>query len=384
MRALQQSMSASPSSVSAATESQPPKASSGSGGPSTHRERVARWRAVVEAYTRPHGLRASWQLINTIGGYVGLWVAMYFVVQYSWWLTIPLAIVAGGFLVRAFIIFHDCCHGSFFRSPKLNSFWGTMTGLLAFTPFYHWRWEHVIHHATSGHLDKRGTGDIWTLTVDEYLRSSRWRKFAYRLARHPVPLFLIAPVFVFVIYQRFSAPTAKPRERHSVWIMNIALLALHTGLVLLFGFWSWFFIQLTIMVVSGAGGLWLFYVQHQFEDTYWERGDNWDYTDAALQGSSYYKLPKVLQWFSGNIGFHHIHHLSPRVPNYYLESCHRSDSMFDEVKALTVWKSLKSLKYRLWDEQERRLVGFGYLRQLRRATQSAAARSNDGQSQGSA
>jgi omega-6 fatty acid desaturase (delta-12 desaturase) len=296
---------------------------------------------------------------------------MYLSLSVSWWLTFPLALLAGGLLVRVFIIFHDCGHGSFFKSRVANDVTGFIAGLLTFTPYYHWRWEHSLHHASSGDLDRRGTGDIWTMTVQEYLESSRWRRFAYRLARNPLILFVIAPVFLFAIRERFPSPSANTRERHSVWLMNTALFAMVVSLSLIFGWKEYLLIQLTIMVFSGAIGVWMFYVQHQFEGTYWERGEAWEYTAAALQGSSFYRLPRLLQWFTGNIGFHHIHHLSPRIPNYNLERCHRSNPLFEQVQAVTMLTSLKSLTFHLWDEQKRRLVSFGQIRHLPRVKTAA-------------
>jgi acyl-lipid omega-6 desaturase (Delta-12 desaturase) len=330
--------------------------------PTHRREAIARWKAVVAEYQKPDAWRAGWQIVNTIGAYAVLWYLMYLSLAVSWWLTLLLAILAGGFLIRVFIIFHDCGHGSFFKSRMANDVLGFVTGVLTFTPYYHWRWEHALHHATTGHLDRRGVGDVWTLTVEEYLESSRWKRFSYRLARNPFILFIVAPLFLFLILQRFPAPNAKPREKASVWIMNIAVTVLAAALITVFGFLPWLLIQLTAMAVAGSAGVWLFYVQHQFEDAYWERGEDWDFTAAAMKGSSFYKLPRVLQWFSGNIGFHHIHHLSPRIPNYNLERCHRSDPMFAEVKPMTLLGSLKSINFRLWDEDARKLIGFGHLK----------------------
>src|SRR5438045_3944296 len=291
---------------------------------------------------------------------------MYRGLTISWWLLVPLGILAGAFLVRIFILFQDCGHGSYFLSRTANDVLGFITGVLTFTPYYHWRWEHAIHHASAGHLDRRGVGDIWTLTVQEYLKSSRWQRFAYRLARNPIVLFVIAPLFIFLLKQRLPKAGAGRRERHSVYWTNLAVFALAAGLVWIFGLTACLFIQLTAMAVAGSAGVWLFYVQHQFEGVYWERGTEWDYATAALQGSSFYKLPKVLQWFSGNIGFHHIHHLSPRIPNYHLEKCHKAEPMFQRVKTVTLFSSLKSLTFRLWDEQRRKLVGYSCLRTVRR------------------
>jgi omega-6 fatty acid desaturase (delta-12 desaturase) len=291
---------------------------------------------------------------------------MYLSLSWSWWITLALAVLAGLFLIRIFIIFHDCGHGSFFKSPLTNDIVGFITGVLTLTPYYHWRWEHSIHHASAGALDRRGTGDVWTMTVEEYLKSSRWKRFAYRLARNPFVLFGIAPIYLFVIAQRFPAAKAHPRERWSVRWMNLAILGVAAALSSAFGIVAYVLIHLIIVMVGGGLGIWMFYVQHQFEDVYWERDENWDFTAAALKGSSFYKLPKVLQWFSGNIGFHHIHHLSSRIPNYNLERCHKSDPMFQHIKPITLFSSLKSLTFRLWDEQRGKLVGFRHLKGLRK------------------
>ena len=327
---------------------------------------VANWKQIVAAYQQPVLWRALWQLANTLVPFAALWVLMYFTVNISWWLTAPLAVLAGGFMVRIFIIFHDCGHGSFFKSPTANTIVGFLTGVLTFTPYHLWRWEHALHHSTSGDLDRRGVGDVWTLTVQEYLEASRWKKFSYRLARNPVVLFVIAPLFLFVVKQRFCSDKAGQRETLSMYATNAALLAMAVTLAAIFGLKAYLLIQLIMLSVAGSAGVWLFYVQHQFEGVYWERAEEWDYTAAALKGSSFYKLPKVLQWFSGNIGFHHVHHLSARIPNYNLERCHDADPLFQEVKPVTLWSSLKSFTFRLWDEQQRKLVGYRALKAARR------------------
>ena len=323
------------------------------------------WKQIVMQYQKPSRWRALWQITNTLIPYAALWYLMYISRSVSWWLVLPLAILAGMFLVRVFIIFHDCGHGSYFKSRKANDIVGFITGLLTFTPFYQWRWDHAIHHSSSGHLDKRGTGDIWTLTVQEYLESSPWRRFAYRLARNPIVLFVIAPLVVMVVKQRFPSPKDNKRERHSVYWMNLASLGMAVGLSFAFGLVPYILIQLTVLAVAGSIGFWLFYVQHQFEGVYWERAEQWDYATAALKGSSFLKLPKVLQWFSGNIGYHHIHHLSARIPNYNLERCHKAHLMFREVKPLTLFASLRTLTLRLWDEKHKKLVGFSHLKKMR-------------------
>ena len=337
------------------------------------RNNVAAWKAIVAKYQEPSLPRALWQIVNTLGPYALLWYLMYHALAVSWWLVVPLAILAGAFVVRIFIIFHDCGHGSYFRSRRANDIVGFIAGVITLTPYYHWRWEHAIHHASSGHLDKRGVGDIWTLTVEEYLASSRWKKLAYRLARNPVILFLIAPVFMFLIRQRFPSADASKRERHSVYWMNLAIAAMAAGLSMIFGLKAYLLIQLIITAVAGGAGVWLFYVQHQFEGVYWERGEDWDFTRAALEGSSFYKLPKILQWFSGNIGFHHIHHLSARIPNYNLERCHQADPLFQRVKPVTLLASLKSFTFRLWDEQRRKLVSYRQARETRSGSNGVSA-----------
>jgi omega-6 fatty acid desaturase (delta-12 desaturase) len=334
---------------------------------------TADWKKIVAKYQQPSLARASWQIVSTLVPYALLWYVMYLSLSISWWLTAPLAVLAGAFLVRIFIIFHDCGHGSFFKSRGANDVWGFLCGILTFTPYYHWRWEHSLHHATSGDLDRRGTGDVWTMTVQEYLESSRWKRFAYRLARNPIVLFVLAPMYIFLIKHRIPKAEASPRERSSVYWMNLAILGVAVALAAVFGLKAYLLIQLTALVVAGSAGVWLFYVQHQFEGVYWERRDQWDYAAAALQGSSFYKLPRLLQWFSGNIGFHHIHHLSPRIPNYNLEKCHDANPLFQQVKPVTLLSSFKSFTFRLWDEQRRKLVGFRHLKGLRRSLEKVAS-----------
>ena len=323
------------------------------------------WREIVRQFQTPSPWRATVQIVNTLIPYGLLWYFSYLSLNVSFWLSALFAVLAGVFLIRIFIIFHDCGHGSFFKSERANNILGFITGMLTFTPYYHWRWEHAIHHASAGHLDKRGTGDIWTMTVQEYLESSRWTRFAYRLARNPVILFLIAPLFLFLVRQRFPSPKANKRERRSVHWMNLAIFGMAAAMSAMFGIIPYLLLQVIVTAVAGAAGVWLFYVQHQFDGVYWERDNDWDYTAAALEGSSFYKLPKVLQWFSGNIGFHHIHHLSSRIPNYNLERCHKAHPLFQTVKPLGLFASLKSFTFRLWDEQHKKLVGFRRLKETR-------------------
>ncbi len=305
--------------------------------------------------------RARWQVINSFIPYALLWVAMVYALTISYWLMLPLAILAAGFLARIFIIFHDCGHGSFFKSKRVNNAMGVVAGLLNLTPYRYWRWQHALHHGTAGDLDRRGSGDIWTLTVQEYIQSTRWRRFAYRLARNPVVLFAIAPLYVFAVHHRFAVAAAPKRERRSVRRTNWALLAITLAMSATIGLKAFLLIQLTVTAFAGAAGLWLFYIQHQFEGAYWVRSEDWDYTAVALKGSSFYKLPRILQWFTGNIGFHHIHHLSPRIPNYHLERCHDADPFFKTIKPVTLLASLRALGFRLWDEKRHVFVGFSGL-----------------------
>ena len=327
---------------------------------------AAVWQAIVARYQQPSLVRSVWQLVNTLGPYALLWYLMYRSLAVSGWLTLPLAILAGGFLVRVFIIHHDCGHGAFFQSRQANDTWGFITGVLTFTPYQLWRWEHAVHHAHAGDLDRRGLGAVWTLTVEEYLAAPRWKRFRYRLARNPVVLFGLAPLVLFLVIHRLPPAKASARDRRSVHWTNLAVLGLAASLSFVFGLPAYLLIQLTVMGVAGSAGVWLFYVQHQFDGVYWQRHGEWDFVTAALQGSSFYKLPKVLQWFSGNIGFHHIHHLSARIPNYNLERCHRAEPLFRNVPALTLFASFRCFTHRLWDDRRRRLVGFRYLRTVRR------------------
>ena len=332
---------------------------------------IKEWKKIVAPHTQPSTARATWQVVNSIGAYFALWAVMYFTLSVSYWLTFFIAILAGGLLVRIFIIFHDCGHGSFYKSQKVNHTIGFITGLLTFTAYFHWRWEHSVHHSASGDLDRRGTGDVWTMTVQEYTSASRGRRLGYRLFRNPLILFILGPLYLFVIRERFPSSGASKRSRNSVWWMNLAIVSLAATLISIYGWLPYLLIQGTTISVAASAGVWLFYVQHQYEGVYWERDADWDYTAAALEGSSFYKLPKVLQWFSGNIGFHHIHHLSSRIPNYNLERCHNSHEIFRDVEPVTFLKGFKSLGFRLWDEKERKLVGFRAIRHLPRGNKAA-------------
>ncbi len=322
------------------------------------------WRDIVAKYQRSDARRSIWQIINSVVPYLALWYLMYRSLEISYWLTLALALPAGIFLVRTFIIFHDCGHGSFFKSKRANEIVGNLTGFLTFTPYYHWRHEHAKHHASAGDLDRRGMGDVWTLTVNEYEHMKPFNRLVYRFYRFPLVMFGLGPLFMFMIVHRLWVKGSAARERNNVLATNAALVALWVVMHLLIGIDKYILVQLPIMVIGGAMGVWLFFIQHNFEGIYWESHDKWDFTKAALLGSSYYKLPKVLQWCTGNIGIHHVHHLSPKVPNYYLQNCQDESDLFQKVKPLTLRDSLRSVGLDLYDEKLRRLLSFREARLL--------------------
>jgi omega-6 fatty acid desaturase (delta-12 desaturase) len=316
------------------------------------------WKQAIAPYQTPELRSSLWQLADSVVPYLALWYVGYLLLSVSYWLTLAVAVFAAGFMVRIFIVFHDCGHGSFFKSRLANDVTGFITGVLTFTPYHDWRHEHALHHASAGDLERRGHGDVTTLTVEEYRKLSLLGRLSYRLYRNPVVLLGIGPLFVFLFQQRFPTRGSALRERLSVHLTNLALAALAAVLVATIGLKATLLVELPIIAIAGAAGVWLFYVQHQFEQVYWARGSSRDFVAAALLGSSLYKLPRVLQWFTGNIGFHHIHHLSPRIPNYKLERCHREQPLFQRVNTLTLLSSLRSLRLRLYDEVAGKLVSF--------------------------
>ncbi len=322
------------------------------------------WRAVLAPYTQPDMGRSLLDLATSVLPYLVLTIGMYFLLGVSHLLVLALAVPAAGCLLRTFIVFHDCTHGSFMPSKRANAWVGRMVGLLVFSPFQSWRHEHAVHHATSGDLDRRGVGDLPTMTVAEYNAAGRWARLGYRLFRNPVVMFLtIGPIFSLVIMPRLiNVRTARPRNRNSVLMTNAALVVLVGSLCLLLGWQSFLLVQGPAVMMAGGIGVWLFYVQHQFEDAYWESSDGWDYADAALRGSSYLKLPKVLQFFTGNIGLHHVHHLSSRIPNYNLQRAHDDNPVFHDVPVLTLSDGLRATRLKLFCEQRGRLVTFAEAR----------------------
>ena len=320
------------------------------------------WRDLVEPYERASWARSALDLLLSVVPYLGLCVGMYFLLDVSYWLTLAVGILAAGFLVRTFIVFHDCTHGSYLPSKRANAWLGRFTGLMVFAAFSAWKQEHATHHGTSGDLDKRGDGDVTLWTVEEYYSKPLKSRIGYRLFRNPLVMFGIGPIYSLILRQRFVTKGMRPRIRKSVWRTNAALAVLIGGLCYLIGWKAYLLVQTPTLVVAGAVGVWLFYVQHHFDDVQWERSEKWSFLDASLHGSSYLKLPKVLQFFTGNIGLHHVHHLSARIPNYNLQRAHDEVELFRDVPVVSLWDGLRSYRFKLWDEGSRRLVTFAEAR----------------------
>ncbi|MEA2361149.1 MAG: hypothetical protein QOD71_294 [Thermoleophilaceae bacterium] len=330
------------------------------------------WRDALAPYARAHLGRGLLGIATSLVPYLALSALMYPALHLSYLLVLALTIPAAGFLVRTFIVFHDCAHGSFLPSKRANAWLGATLGLLVYTPFGSWRHSHAIHHATSGDLDRRGTGDVQTLTVAEY-RASSWRaRLAYRLFRNPLVMFGIGPIYAMILQPRLVSRSARPRIRRSVIGTDILLAVVIGTLCWLVGWREFLLVQTPTLLLTGSAGVWLFYVQHQFEDTYWKSGGDWSYAEAALRGSSYLKLPRVLQFFSGNIGLHHVHHLNAKVPNYNLQRAHDQNPIFHGVPTLSLWDGLRSVRLKLWDEGRGRLVTFAEARAWQNAATSSS------------
>lgn len=306
------------------------------------------------------------QLLNTIPPVFILWFLAYKSLDVSIFLTIGLAVIAAFFIVRTFIIFHDCTHGSFFRNKKANDITGTITGVLTLFPYEKWKREHSIHHATSSNLDKRGVGDIWVMTVEEYAQASKWQRLGYRFYRNPLVLFGLGPLYLVLISSRINRKDARRKERMNTYLTNAILIVLYSAVIWMTGWQAFLLIQGVMMFTAAMLGIWLFYIQHTFEDSYFEEESEWDYVKAAVEGSSYYQLPRVLQWATGNIGFHHVHHLAPRVPNYNLEMAHELTPPLHKATTITLKTSLESLRYRLYDPANKRFVTFKEAKQFMR------------------
>lgn len=329
------------------------------------------WREQLGPYTVPDLRRSLLDLATSVLPYLLLWPAMVWSLGVSYWLTLAIAVPAAGFLLRSFIVFHDCCHGSFFSSRAANTWVGRFTGLLVFTPFASWRHSHAVHHATAGDLDRRGEGDVPTMTVAEYHAAGTATRIGYRLFRNPLVLFGLGPFYSFVVYPRLVRRSMRPRIRNSVLATNVVLAATLAGVIWLVGWQAFLLVQVPLIVLAGGAGVFLFFVQHQFEDTYWESSEQWTYADAALRGSSYLRLPQPLQFFSGNIGLHHVHHLSARVPNYNLQAAHDGLEVFRDVPVLTLADGIRAPRLKLWDEERGRIVTFREARRPARVPATA-------------
>ncbi len=335
------------------------------------KEKQMKLRKQMAPYENSNTKDSVRQLLNTIIPFFLLWYLAFKSLAVSYIFTLVLAVVAAGFLVRIFIIFHDCCHYSFFKNRRANKILGTITGIITIFPFSQWQHDHSVHHATSSNLDKRGTGDIWMLTIEEYIALSPIQRLGYRLYRNPLIMFGLGPIYNFLIKNRFNRKGARLKERLNTYLTNFSIVALYASFSWLIGWQSFLLVQGPIFLISGAAGIWLFYVQHTFEDSYFEEDENWEYVKAAVEGSSFYKLPKPLQWITGNIGYHHVHHLSPKVPNYKLEEAHNQTETLQNVPTVSLATSLHSLKFRLWDEQNKKFVSFKEAARYKQSMQKA-------------
>ncbi len=325
------------------------------------------WSALLAPYRSPVLWKSLFQIANTVIPLVALWLVMVWSLEVGYWLTLLLALPAALLVARLFMIQHDCGHFSFFRSRWANNVVGSVIGVFTLVPYVYWRKTHAIHHATSGNLDHRSFGDIDTLTVREYLSRTPRQRLAYRFYRHPLVMLLIGPAFQFIIKHRFPLDTPREwkREWASVHWTNLGLLAVIVSAGLLVGWDRFLAVQLPVTLFTGSLGVYLFYVQHQYEDTYWRYREAWNYYAAGLEGASHLVMPKVLQWFTANIGLHHIHHIASRIPNYRLQRCYDENPQLHEVTRLTLAGSVKTLWLTLWDEDEKKLIGFRDVRRAR-------------------
>ena len=338
------------------------------------RARVEQWNRILEPYRGPDTRRSVIQLATTVGGFALCWSAAFRAIDVGYWLTVLLAIPAAGFLMRLFMIQHDCGHGSFFHSRRARDWVGRAIGVLLLTPYDYWKRTHAHHHAHSGDLDFRGFGDVDTRTVAEYMSWSSARQFRYRLYRNPFVLFVVGPLYQFFIKHRYPAdiPRKWKAAWRSVWWTNAALVGIGALVWATIGFERFLLVQVPVQLFATSAGIWLFYVQHQFEHTYWDRHEEWDYYEASLYGSSYLVLPKPLQWLTASIGVHHVHHMSPRIPNYRLQQVHDENPEFHVVTKIRAGDTLELLGRALWDEDERRLVSFRELRRRRKRARAEA------------
>ncbi len=322
------------------------------------------WLSKLKAYEEPSLRKALIQILTSVFPYAGLTTLMLFLIlnDYPYWMVLVVGVAAAGVYTRIFIIFHDCCHYSFLRSRRACELFGHICGMLTFTSYYDWQRSHLLHHATVGNLDKRGSGDVWTMTVKEYKAASTVQKIRYRILRNPFFLFIVAPPFLFLILNRFPGRTSDRKQIFSLVITNLFIGAVIAAAYWTIGIEAYVVMQMPVIFIGSIFGMWLFYVQHQFQNVYWARAVDWDFFRAAMEGSSYYKLQPVLRWLSGNIGFHHIHHLRSKIPNYNLKPCYDNIAELRDILPLTLFSSFKCMTLHLWDEENKELVSFASVR----------------------
>ena len=330
---------------------------------------------MLSQYRSANAARSWFEVAVTAVPFLMLWATAYVALQFSIWLALAVSVVASGFLLRLFMLQHDCGHGALFGDRRLNDWIGRVISPLTLTPYDVWRNDHALHHASHGNLDRRGFGDIQTLTIGEYEALPFWRRVQYRLYRNPFVMFGIGPVYLFVLRNRLPAGLkhAGPSAWVSTMCTNAAIATLGIAAMWLLGWKDVLIVHGPIVLGAAASGVWLFYIQHQFEETVWDDDADWDLHDAALNGSSHYVLPKPLAWLSGHIGIHHVHHLYSRIPFYRLPEVLRDHPDLTRVKRLTLLESLSCLKLRLWDENRRKLISFGEFARMKAAARRAAA-----------
>jgi omega-6 fatty acid desaturase (delta-12 desaturase) len=318
------------------------------------------WLKKLKRYQQPNIKKATIELFTSLLPFMGLLAGMIIMLIYGlpYWSIIPIIPITAGFMVRSFIIFHDCGHNSFFKSNRANTIWGHILGVFTFTTYQDWKRGHNIHHGSVGNIDNRRGGDIWTVTAEEYKNMNLLNKIIYRVFRNPLFLFIIAPPALFIILNRFPNKTSTKKSIPSFIITNLLIIGIILAFIFTIGVKYYLIVYLPVVFIGTIAGVWLFYIQHQFKDVYWYDEDEWDLVKASFNSSSYYKLPAVLRWFTGNIGFHHIHHLNPRIPEYNLKQCYDNVSEVQQVKPVTLLDSLKSLFLRLWDDRAKQLISF--------------------------
>ncbi|TAL36725.1 MAG: fatty acid desaturase [Spirochaetes bacterium] len=323
------------------------------------------WFDKLQPYAYADISRSLLYICTSVVPYLAMLALMYFVLDagYPYWTVLLMAVLATGFYIRTFMILHDCSHMSFMKSKYACFILGHVCGVFTFTPFFDWQRNHGIHHANVSNLDKRGIGDVWTMTLAEYRVSAPRYRLLYRFFRNPWFLFVIAPIFLFFIMYRFPQKSTRRKDYFSIAFTNVVLAAIMIASYFTIGIGTYFAIQMPILVLATSTGMWLFFIQHQFREVYWAHQGEWDLISAAMNGSSFYNLPAVLRWFSGNIGYHNIHHAKPRIPCYRLKKCYDEVPDLHYTIPITLFRSFRSLRYHLWDEATGTLLSFGEARE---------------------